>query len=87
MKTLSQMKSKLFKEYYIGISIHKIELAYCGSSDLPANLQGIDFETRSQINNMVARHVSIIAEDVVNVGQYYCLQFPLHEICENTGFH
>ena len=27
-----------FKEDYMGISIHKTELASCGSSDLPANL-------------------------------------------------
>ena len=34
----TKMKSKLFKEDYIGISIHKAELVNCGSSDQPANL-------------------------------------------------
>ena len=55
------------------ISIHKTELANCGSSDRVANLQGLDFGTRSQVNNLVARNVSITAENVVNMGQCYCL--------------
>ena len=55
------------------ISIHKTELANCGSSDRVANLQGLDFGTRSQVNNLVARNVSITAENVVNLGQYYFL--------------
>ena len=55
------------------ISIHKTELANCRSSDLPANLHGLDFGTRSQVNNLVARNVSITAENVLNVGQYYYL--------------
>ena len=57
----------------MGISIHKTELANCRSSDRPVNLQGLDFRTRSQINNLVARNVSITAENVVNMGQCYCL--------------
>ena len=61
-------KSKLFKEDYMSISIHKTELANCGRSDRPANLQGIDFGTRSQVKNRVARNVSIMAENVVNMG-------------------
>ena len=61
-------KSKLFKEDYMSISIHKTELANCGRSDRPANLQGIDFGTRSQVKNRVARNVSIMAENVVNLG-------------------
>ena len=68
-----KMKSRLFKEYYMGISIYKTELANCGSIDPPANLANIDFRTRSQINNLVARNISIIAENVVNMGQCYCL--------------
>ena len=55
------------------ISIHKTELANCRSSDRPANLHGLDFGTRSQVNNLVARNVSITAENVLNVGQYYYL--------------
>ena len=65
-------KSKLFQEDYMGISIHKTELANCGSSDRPVNLQDLDFGTRSQFNNLFARNVSIIAENLVNIGQYYC---------------
>ena len=65
--------SKLFKEDYMGIRIHKTELANCVSSDRPANFQGLDFGTRSQVNNLVARNVSITAENVVNMSQYYCL--------------
>ena len=61
-------KSKLLKEDYMGISIHKTELANCVSSDGPANFQGLDFGTTS-----VARNVSITAENVVNMSQYYCL--------------
>ena len=58
----------------MGISIHKAELANCGSSDQSANLQGLDyFGTRSQVNNLVASNVSITAQNVVNLGQYYCL--------------
>ena len=68
-----KMKSKLFKEDCMGIRIHKTELANCGSSDPPANLQGLDFSTRSQINNLVDRNVPITAENVVNMCQYYCL--------------
>ena len=67
------MKSKLFREACMNISIYKTELANCGSSDQPANLQGLDFGTRSQINNLVARNVSIAAKNVVNMGQYYYL--------------
>ena len=52
----------------MSISIHKTELANCGRSDRPANLQGIDFGTRSQVKNRVARNVSIMAENVVNMG-------------------
>ena len=52
----------------MGISMHKTELTNCGSSDPPANLQGLDFGTRYQINNLVARNVSITAENVVNMG-------------------
>ena len=54
----------------MGICIHKTELANYGGSDRPANLQGLDFGTRSQVNNLVARNVSITAENVVNMGQY-----------------
>ena len=50
-----KIKSKLFKGDYMGISVHKTELVNCGSIDPPVNLQGVDFETRSQINNLVAR--------------------------------
>ena len=57
----------------MGISIHKAELANCGSSDQSANLQGLDFGTRSQVNNLVASNVSITAQNEVNLGQYYCL--------------
>ena len=57
----------------MGISIHKTELANCVSSDGPANFQGLDFGTTSQVNNLVARNVSITAENVVNMSQYYCL--------------
>ena len=75
-----KMKSKLFKEDYIGINIHKSEVANCGSSDLPENMQGLSFGTRCQANNLVARNLSITAENVVNMGQYYYLQNALHEI-------
>ena len=72
----------------MGISIHKADLANGGSSDQPANLQGrLDIGTRSQVENLVARNVSITAENVVNMGQYYCLRYGLHEIRQNTGFH
>ena len=57
----------------MGIGIHKTELGNCESSDPPAELQGLDFGTRSQINNLVATNVSITTENVVNMGQYYCL--------------
>ena len=57
----------------MGISIHKTELPNCRSINRPVNLQGLDFGTRSQVNNLVARNVSITAENVVNMGQYYCL--------------
>ena len=57
----------------MGISIHKAELANCGSSDRPTNLQDLDFGTRSQVNNLVLRNVSITSENVVNMGEYYCL--------------
>ena len=57
----------------MGINFLKTEIANCGSSDRPANFQGLNFGTRSQINNLVARNVSIIEENVVNIGQYYCL--------------
>ena len=50
------------------ISIHKTELANCGGSDRPANLQGLDFGTRSQVNNLVARNLSITAKNMVNMG-------------------
>ena len=53
----------------MGISIPKSELACCGSSDRPTNLQRLDFGTISQINNLVARNVSITAGNVVNMGQ------------------
>ena len=57
----------------MGISIHKAELANSGSSDRPTNLQDLDFGTRFQVNNLVARNVSITSENVVNMGEYYCL--------------
>ena len=67
------MKSKLFKEdlWVAAISIHKTKLANCGSSDRPADLQGLDYGTRSQvvIYNLVSGKVSITAENVVNMGQ------------------
>ena len=47
------MKLKLFKADYMGINIHKTDLANFGSSDPPANLQGSDLATRSQINNLL----------------------------------
>ena len=71
----------------MSISIHKTELANCGSSDQPSNLQGLDFRRRSQVKNLVARNVSVTAENVVSMGQYYCLLYVLNEIRENTGFH
>ena len=49
-------------------SIHKTDLANCRSSDRPADLQGLDFETRPQLYNLVARNVSITAGNVLNVG-------------------
>ena len=55
------------------ISVHKTELANCRSSDRPTNLHGLDFGTTSQVNNLVARNISITAENVLNVGQYYYL--------------
>ena len=55
------------------ISVHKTELANCRSSDRPTNLHGLDFGTTSQNNNLVARNISITAENVLNVGQYYYL--------------
>ena len=57
----------------MGIGIQKTELANCGSSDRPANLQGLDFGTRSQVKNLIARNVLITAENKVNMDQYYCL--------------
>ena len=71
----------------MSISIHKTELANCGSSDQPSNLQSLDFGRRSQVKNIVARNVSITAENVVNIGQYFCLLYTFHEIRENTGFY
>ena len=56
----------------MGISILKSELVNCRSSDQSANL-GLDFGTRSQVNNLVASNFSITAQNVVNMGQYYCL--------------
>ena len=73
MVPVHKTKSRLFKENYMGISIHKTELDNCGSTDRPSNLQGLDFAIRSQVNNLVARNVSITAENVVNIGQYYYL--------------
>ena len=55
-----KMKSKPFKEDYMGISINKTELANYGGSDRPANLQVLKFGTRSLVNNLVARNVSIM---------------------------
>ena len=52
----------------MGISIHKTELANCGSSDEPGNLQCLDFGTISQVKNLVAGNVSITEENVVNMG-------------------
>ena len=57
----------------MGITIHKTELANCESSVRPVNLQGLSFGTRSQVKNLVGRNVSITAENVVNMGQCYCL--------------
>ena len=50
----------------MGISILKSELVNCGSSDQSANL-GLDFGTRSQVNNLVASNFSITAQNVVNM--------------------
>ena len=80
--TANKVELKLFNEDYTGISIHKTELANCGSSDPPANLQGLDFGTRFHFNNLVARNISITTENVVNMGQYYSLWYALHEIKE-----
>ena len=55
------------------ISIYKTELGNYRISDRLANLQDFDFETRFQVNNLVARNFSITAENLLNVGQYYCL--------------
>ena len=55
------------------MSIHKTELGNYRISDRPANLQDLDFGTRFQVNNLVARNFSITAENKLNVGQYYCL--------------
>ena len=57
----------------MGTCVHNSELANCGGSDRPANLHGLDFGTRSQVNNLVARNVSITLKNVVNMGQCYCL--------------
>ena len=62
------MKSTIFKEDYIGITIHRTELPSCKSSDPPANFQSLDFGTRPQINNLVARNVTITAENLGNLG-------------------
>ena len=70
---MHKSKSKLFKEDYMGISIHKTDLANCGSSDEPGNLQCLDFGTISQVKNLVAENVSITEENEVNMRQYYCL--------------
>ena len=65
----------------MGISIHKTELANnCEGSDWSANLQGLDFGTRYQVNNLVATNASIAVKNVVNMGQYYCLWYVLQEI-------
>ena len=69
----------------MGISIQKTELANCGSSDRPANLQGLDFGTRSQVKNLIARNVLITAENVVNMDQYYfcdmqCMKYARIEV-------
>ena len=53
--------SKLFKQHYMGISIHKTEPVNSGSSDGPVNFQGLNFGTKPQVNNLVARNVSITA--------------------------
>ena len=71
----------------MGISIYKTELANCGSSDRPANLEGLNFGTRSQVKNLVARNVSITAENAVNMGQYYCLWYAPHEIHKYMDLH
>ena len=67
------LRHERVKEDNMGISIYKTEPANCGSSDQPSNLQGLDFGTRSQVNNLVARNVPITIENVVTIGQYYCL--------------
>ena len=59
---MHKMKSKLFK--FIRISIHKPELAY---------FQDLDIGTRSEINNLVTKNVTVDAENPGNKGQYYCL--------------
>ena len=75
----------------MGISSHKTELANCGSSNRAETLQGLDFGNRSQVNNLASRNVSITAENMVNMGQDYCLyyhgEYALHEIRENTDFN
>ena len=48
------------------ISIHKAELVNCGSSDQTANLQGFDFGTGFETNNLVAKNVPIFAENLEN---------------------
>ena len=58
------MKAKLFKEDNMRISIHKAELVKCGSSDQTANLQGFDFGTGFETNNLVAKNVPIFAENL-----------------------
>ena len=75
------MKSKLFKKDYIRISIHKTELADCGSNNPPENSKDLDFGTRYQLDNLVAWGAPIIAENVGNEGQCYCLW---HVIIEKT---
>ena len=67
------LRHERVKEDNMGISIYKTEPANCGSSDQSSNLQGVDFGTRSQVNNLVARNVPITIENAVNIGQYYCL--------------
>ena len=57
----------------MGITIHKTELPNCGSVNRPANLQGLDFAARFQVNNLVATNGSITAENMVNMCQYYFL--------------
>ena len=65
------MKSELFKEGYIRISIHETELANCGSSDpteiCRASILGPDRKF------LVTRNVSITVENLRNMGQYYYL--------------